>query len=136
MPVEICFSLLMQTALRAAARTRAKTGKRIAARIAIIAMTTSSSISVKAWRRSMGLPPGANGVVTIRQGERCRVGVLLGCHGLAWTPILSAAESFRAGQNALQHSCPYGASEIPAKGNSSPIAMIFLALPKKFRQQG
>jgi hypothetical protein len=38
----------MQLARRAFSRALAKTGNRIAARIAIIAMTTKSSISVKA----------------------------------------------------------------------------------------
>src|SRR5581483_1196455 len=40
--------LLRQLTVRAFSRACAKTGKRIAARIAIMAMTTSSSISVKA----------------------------------------------------------------------------------------
>src|SRR5437764_8184495 len=45
-PVSICFRLLEQLDLRACSRARAKTGNRIAARIAIIAITTSSSIRV------------------------------------------------------------------------------------------
>src|SRR5947207_907067 len=44
---ENCLVLLVQDAWRAAARACANTGNRIAARIAMIAMTTSSSISVK-----------------------------------------------------------------------------------------
>src|SRR5438067_1852087 len=44
--VASCLRLLVQLALRAASRAFAKTGKRIAARIAMIAMTTSSSINV------------------------------------------------------------------------------------------
>jgi len=40
--------LLMQLARRAFSRARAKTGKRMAARIAIIAMTTKSSMRVNA----------------------------------------------------------------------------------------
>jgi len=40
-------TLLLQVAWRAFSRALAKTGKRIEARIAIIAMTTSNSISVK-----------------------------------------------------------------------------------------
>ncbi len=40
----------MQAARRAFSRTFWKTGKRIAARIAMMAMTTSISISVKARR--------------------------------------------------------------------------------------
>src|SRR5579871_2515752 len=42
-----CLRLLRQLMDRALARAWAKTGKRIAARIAIIAITTSNSISVK-----------------------------------------------------------------------------------------
>ena len=43
----ICFMLLAQADLRAASFALANTGNKIAARIAIIAITTSSSISVK-----------------------------------------------------------------------------------------
>ena len=43
-----CLRLLIQVAWRAFSRACAKTGKRIAARIAMIAMTTRSSISVNA----------------------------------------------------------------------------------------
>src|SRR5690242_15920003 len=46
-PVAICRMLEMQAVCRAFSRAWAKTGKRIAARIAIIAMTTSNSIKVK-----------------------------------------------------------------------------------------
>ena len=46
MASEICFTLLRQDAWRAFSRARAKTGNRIAARMAMIAMTTSNSISV------------------------------------------------------------------------------------------
>src|SRR5262245_12679206 len=42
--------LLRQEVLRAPSRARAKTGKRMAARIAIMAMTTRSSMSVKPCR--------------------------------------------------------------------------------------
>src|SRR3712207_5867306 len=42
-----CFRLLVHEAARAFSRAWAKTGKRIAARIAIIAITTSNSIRVK-----------------------------------------------------------------------------------------
>ena len=42
-----CFRLELQLARRAASRALAKAGKRIAARIAIIAITTSNSMSVK-----------------------------------------------------------------------------------------
>lgn len=44
----ICFKLLKQLALRAFSLARAKTGNRIAANIAILAMTTKSSINVNA----------------------------------------------------------------------------------------
>src|SRR6266568_6046362 len=43
--------LEIQVAIRALSRAWAKTGKRIAARMAIMAMTTSSSIRVKPGRR-------------------------------------------------------------------------------------
>src|SRR5438105_3254218 len=43
----VCFVLLTQEIWRADARAWAKTGKRIAARRAMIAMTTSNSVSVK-----------------------------------------------------------------------------------------
>src|SRR5437667_1843409 len=46
--VPICFMLERHEVCRAFSRAWAKTGKRMAARIAIMAMTTSSSISVKA----------------------------------------------------------------------------------------
>jgi hypothetical protein len=42
--------LLVQTAWRALSRTRLKTGNRIAARMAIIAITTSNSMRVNAER--------------------------------------------------------------------------------------
>src|SRR5438067_2092068 len=45
-PVPNCFMLLKQAVWRALARAWAKTGKRIAARMAMMAMTTSNSISV------------------------------------------------------------------------------------------
>src|SRR5438445_12795433 len=47
----ICFWLERQVALRALSRAWAKTGKRIAASMAMIAITTSSSIRVKPQRR-------------------------------------------------------------------------------------
>src|SRR5258708_1711779 len=46
----ICFILERQTLRRACSRARAKTGKRIAARMAMMAITTRSSISVKPRR--------------------------------------------------------------------------------------
>src|SRR5438128_1158538 len=45
----------MQAAIRAFSRAWAKTGKRIAARMAIIAITTRSSISVKPYLRTLSL---------------------------------------------------------------------------------
>jgi len=42
MEVLSCFRLLRQLVARAASRARAKTGKRIAARMAMIAITTRS----------------------------------------------------------------------------------------------
>src|SRR5438128_10762336 len=51
-PVVTCFMLLRQPVRRADSRARAKTGNKIAARIAMMAITTSSSISVNPrWRR-------------------------------------------------------------------------------------
>src|SRR6478672_8269684 len=51
MPNPICFKLLWQLARRAFSRALANTGNRIAARMAIMAMTTKSSIRVKPARR-------------------------------------------------------------------------------------
>src|SRR5262245_3034145 len=52
-PVAICLALLRQAVARAFSRAWAKTGKRMAARIAMIAITTSSSIRVKPRFRRM-----------------------------------------------------------------------------------
>jgi hypothetical protein len=49
--------LLRQLVARAFSRALAKTGKRMAARIAMIAITTRSSMSVNAFRIA-GMPPG------------------------------------------------------------------------------
>src|SRR5437867_2335771 len=54
MPRPICLKLERQVACRAFSRACAKTGKRIAARMAIMAITTSSPISVKPVRRLIG----------------------------------------------------------------------------------
>src|SRR5437870_1602127 len=71
----ICCMFDRQAALRALSRAWAKTGTRIAARIAMIAITTSSSISVKPFVRvRMGAP--SQGVTTLRRGRR--EGSLLG----------------------------------------------------------
>src|SRR5436190_23480238 len=51
-----CLRLLWHEERRAFSRARAKTGKRMAARIAMIAMTTSSSIRVKPDRGRDDLP--------------------------------------------------------------------------------
>src|SRR5689334_20828750 len=53
-----CFRFDWQLACRAFSRAAAKTGKRIAARIAIIAITTSNSIRVKPWGRWVVGSPG------------------------------------------------------------------------------
>src|SRR5438309_2048148 len=50
--VPSCFRLEIQVILRAFSRARAKTGKRIAARMAIMAITTRSSMSVNAGFRA------------------------------------------------------------------------------------
>src|SRR5579859_5313992 len=47
MASDTCLALLVPTAWRALLRAWAKTGNRMAARIAMMAITTSSSISVK-----------------------------------------------------------------------------------------
>src|SRR5437868_2719012 len=55
-PSDHCFILERQEVCRAFSRAWAKTGKRIAARMAMIAITTRSSISVNpASRRFMGV---------------------------------------------------------------------------------
>jgi hypothetical protein len=51
------FTLLKHTALRADSRARANTGKTIAARIPMIAMTTSNSIRVKPFRLLISVAP-------------------------------------------------------------------------------
>src|SRR5438552_8332112 len=53
MALPSCFRLLVQATWRAFSRAWAKTGKRMAARIAIIAITTRSSIRVKPPRRDL-----------------------------------------------------------------------------------
>src|SRR5262245_14262218 len=53
--VPICFRLERQPACRAFSRAWAKTGKRIAARMAMIAITTSNSISVKPLLRAVSI---------------------------------------------------------------------------------
>src|SRR3954470_17944184 len=52
-----CLLLDRQEVWRAFSRACAKTGKRMAARIAIMAMTTSSSMSVKPLRTFIDEPP-------------------------------------------------------------------------------
>src|SRR5579859_5989649 len=63
----ICLTLLIATACFAAAFACANTGKRIAARIAMIAITTSSSMRVKPFL-SMQYPSGSIG----RAGDKRR----------------------------------------------------------------
>src|SRR5215212_3684496 len=55
--VTSCFIFERQTERRACSRAWAKTGKRIAARIAMIAITTSNSMSVKPRRAGIGTLP-------------------------------------------------------------------------------
>jgi hypothetical protein len=65
--VAICFRLLWHVLLRAFSRALAKTGKRIAARMAIIAITTSSSINVNPFEPDgflMVIPPLLQGIDT------------------------------------------------------------------------
>src|SRR5437016_3678721 len=57
--VPSCLRLERQAVDRACSRAWAKTGNRMAAKMAIMAMTTSSSISVKPDRFFMGWPPSA-----------------------------------------------------------------------------
>src|SRR5690242_13711237 len=56
-PVLSCLTFEMQDVFLACSRAWAKTGKRMAARIAMMAMTTSSSIRVKAFLRQRTLGP-------------------------------------------------------------------------------
>src|SRR5689334_9476608 len=63
-----CLRLDWQLACRAFSRAWAKTGKRIAARIAMMAMTTSSSMSVKAPRCLVGVDIGS----LLPRGHGCR----------------------------------------------------------------
>jgi hypothetical protein len=71
MPKPICFMLLWQLERRAFSRARAKTGNKMAARIAIMAITTSNSMSVKPQRRvflGMGSPVSqSNNIVLMQQ---------------------------------------------------------------------
>jgi hypothetical protein len=61
-PRPICLALLKDAVLFAAALAWANTGNKIAARIAIIAITTSSSMRVKALDLcDMGILEGAEG---------------------------------------------------------------------------
>src|SRR6266852_1436807 len=75
-----CFRLLRQADWRAFSRAWAKTGNRIAARMAMIAMTTSSSIRVKPrCRLNMILPPWvpqAGFMACTLFSEPCGMGVL------------------------------------------------------------
>src|SRR6266511_542103 len=55
-PFPICLRLLWQLDCRAFSRAWAKTGKRMAARMAMMAMTTSNSMSVKPLLRLFTIP--------------------------------------------------------------------------------
>src|SRR4028118_410227 len=68
-PVPICFILDRQADCRAFSRAFAKTGKRIAASIAIIAITTSSSIRVKAERRRLRFGNSIRDVLSRGSGQ-------------------------------------------------------------------
>src|SRR5437763_9802329 len=78
----VCLALLVPEAWYAFFRAWAKTGKRIAARIAMIAMTTSSSMSVKplAFRfclRCLITPPLVQGRLRAAAGRQCAGRMLL-----------------------------------------------------------
>src|SRR5688572_30647877 len=62
MPTPICLRLLAHDERRAFSRARANTGNRIAARIPMMEITTSSSIKVKALRRRPEESPGGDNV--------------------------------------------------------------------------
>src|SRR5437764_1407473 len=62
-----CFSLLRHVVCRAFSRAWAKTGNRIAARMAMTAITTSSSMSVKPLRK--------RNLISISPGDRTREAV-------------------------------------------------------------
>jgi hypothetical protein len=59
-PVPNCLAFERQEVARAFSRAWAKTGKRIAAKIAIIAITTRSSIRVNAERRGVEIDRKGN----------------------------------------------------------------------------
>src|SRR5262249_45251276 len=74
----ICLRLLAQVTRAAASRTFCTAGSNSPMRIAMMAMTTSNSISVKAERgRDMGRPPGEKGrndeKVGVTLPRSCRV---------------------------------------------------------------
>src|SRR5690606_5678450 len=64
----ICLRLLRQLVRRAFSLARANTGNRIEARMEIMAMTTKSSINVKAWRGRGGRADCA-GIFSPRAGQ-------------------------------------------------------------------
>src|SRR5436190_789718 len=68
----ICLRLLRQAVDRAFSRACAKTGKRMAARMAMIAITTSSSIKVNARCRLMVVAPQSGVQAFRRSGGRSR----------------------------------------------------------------
>src|SRR5713101_429943 len=63
-PVPICLKLDRQVDIRACSRAWAKTGNRIAARMAMMAMTTSNSINVKPVRFLIGSSTPRKGEMT------------------------------------------------------------------------
>src|SRR3954470_5723934 len=81
MPRPICLRLLWQDERRAFSRARPKTGKRMAARIAMIAITTSSSIRVKPRLRDIHWPPFQAEVTVWTRVVRVKGG---GSEGVGW----------------------------------------------------
>src|SRR2546430_556525 len=103
----ICLRLLLQADLAADSRTFWTAGKSIPIRIAIIAMTTSSSISVKADRRVGG------------EGERMR-------------PLLRAAPGRGRGMRfILGHRLPDGNRNVARRGGALPGSRRLGGRPRK-----
>src|SRR5207249_10699648 len=99
----------MQAAIRAFSRACAKTGKRIAARMAIIAITTRSSISVKPLLRTLSLLssrrwpaclPGAGGTASLERVQPAAAELLPepGGRSAAWrtsvSPVLTSGVGY------------------------------------------
>src|SRR5688572_4694484 len=69
-----CFRLDWQVAARAFSRARAKTGERMAARVAMMAITTSSSMLVKALRAGAMRAPASRVLTGVAAARRPREG--------------------------------------------------------------